>query len=758
MYPNPLWQATHITASVSATEYVIYQSPVGNYGLFLSFVFTVNKVLADEIHIRVTFNDGSQFNDVFSNDVKQKVYSFNNESRGTIKQVYLYYTEISSLNVNSKIEYLFAYDYWGETAHTQYQASRGCLANNVVFVPYHSGIKRCQILKRSTGIGIGDQSFASIIVYVTDRLGIRRTSEILTIYHEAKYIVIENWGELNLYEAGCLDRLPNGVMIEVNVETRMDNAAVTQGFFSADNILTDRWFPSYNGITPEENGSETLVDAKEHFSGYPSAQSHAHLYLDKVIDNFTRTINSGSTTQNGTLVNLFKKAIDGGYRFGLLISPSTLPFTEERNNYTSSDGIVYYAFPTWMLNELNQSLSPGECARYYVVQKTDTYTGATIKIVYLNWANAKTRQLYKECIDIIHNYLNTTYISGKRIYKYIDYIKVAFAGTWGEGLSLDMSGTSLASPSYANLQEISDYIVNKFSDKMAILSLGTAFNSEFPKEYRDYVINGDNGIFYDGACNATRYHFLKVGSLNPYLSLSTPEMMNKAFLYSKEHLTYIECAPYKSDDVKPSYADLEAYVKYYSPDYLSIQNIFHNGRDADYNLKSTIRRISRYVGTRPYIGLKEIEKVFTGDNLTGLKIRLSIGNYGTAMFRSFWKLKFYLQVKYNGSSEMTEQEVPVQQLNSGNAFPLTSIPKPFEPGVPCFYDTKLISGTYNLPIGNQTVHILNLLVEIADEDGIFNNLLFCNSEEFLPREKNLSNSMTGRFYLLEYEKTETTTN
>ena len=63
-----------------------------------------------------------------------------------------------------------------------------------------------------------------------------------------------------------------------------------------------------------------------------------------------------------------------------------------------------------------------------------------------------------------------------------------------------------------------------------------------------------------------------------------------------------------------------------------------------------------------------------------------------------------------------------------------------------------------MPIGNQTVHILNLLVEIADEDGIFNNLLFCNSEEFLPREKNLSNSMTGRFYLLEYEKTETTTN
>ena len=102
---------------------------------------------------------------------------------------------------------------------------------------------------------------------------------------------------------------------------------------------------------------------------------------------------------------------------------------------------------------------------------------------------------------------------------------------------------------------------------------------------------------------------------------------------------------------------------------------------------------------------------------------------------------------------MTEQALTIQQLNSGNDFLLTSVPKPFESGVPCFYDTKLISGTYNIPItGSQVVDCLNLLVEIADEDGICNNLLFCNSEESLPREKDTNENMTGRFYLFQYAR------
>ena len=157
------------------------------------------------------------------------------------------------------------------------------------------------------------------------------------------------------------------------------------------------------------------------------------------------------------------------------------------------------------------------------------------------------------------------------------------------------------------------------------------------------------------------------------------------------------------------------------------------------NLPRVIRQTSHFVGYRPYILINRCAL----NNNHIVKIDISIGNYGTArFFQSYWKMRFYAQ----GCSSSGTQEWEEMHHSS---FDLSTIPSPFEVGVPNYHDT--ICWSYNWTM-NHTVASgkrFNLLVAIVDAEGIITDpIWFCNDEESLPREYN-GTTPTGRFFLIQ---------
>lgn len=722
------------------SEYLIYENSA-SYGRIVCFVFSINEIYADTIWVDFILADSSTVTKSFDNNVKDKTFCFEQ----AVTHIHMYYKEISPLNtlriingnsLGRQIELHILYDGCANSALQKERSASAYITHDIVFVPYHAGIKKCELLIRPH-----TSLYSCGYLCITDRLGIKHYSTALVLYYTERNIVVSNWGEITFYDIDSLEKIPTGTIIELPIETRMDNAAASLGFYSLENVLTDRWFPSHNGCFPltlntgNNNTQFVLVDDKEETFSEDSEDPNPYtyvgqLYLNKFISNTSMVINSNY------LSTIFQSAISKGVRIGLLISPTTIPTSNSDINNIDNSTNTYYTIPTWMLNTLKQTSPLENCQRLYRVSKNDVYNPSNnIYVYYLNWANPTVKQLFKGCIDILYNYLSTTMKDGQYIYDYIDYIKVAFAGTWGEGLSLDIENTGITYPSYTDLKEISDYIKNKFADKISLCPLGTALNKEFPLGYRDTIMNGDDGLFFDGVSNMSRYFFQRgnyqegsgCSTGNKFLSASSPNMINEASLYSKDHVVYLECEQFLTDSVKPSYADLEVYAKYFSPDYLNLQNIFNNGiitvqdiqqRD---NLLNTLKRVSHYIGTRPYIVINE-----TRSSGTKLTVKFSLGNYGTAKFREYWNLKLYAK---NGNTE---------QLLTMTNFSLEDVPAPFEPGIPNFYDTVVFSQEYNLSF--TPTHVL---IAIEDSEGVYDNLPFCNTIESLPQEQN-----TGRYYLL----------
>ena len=79
---------------------------------------------------------------------------------------------------------------------------------------------------------------------------------------------------------------------------------------------------------------------------------------------------------------------------------------------------------------------------------------------------------------------------------------------------------------------------------------------------------------------------------------------------------------------------------------------------------------------------------------------------------------------------------------------LRNVPKPFEAGVPNYYDTLHLD--LQIPLTGLTLTAgsnYQVMIALEDVDGIYNDLLFCNTEESLPREHDITGHLTGRFYL-----------
>ena len=701
-----------------------------NIGKSICLRIIGTTLLSDKFGIRFTFDDSSTETNYYLNQLcdlcilKEKNIlvvdvlidgncNWDSESSGTL-DVGLYYD--------------FLHDY----AISRELVGHGSYYENVAFNPYYSGIVSCHLLRTSV-------DWMRIII--TDRLGIRYECATST----AGRYMITPYGELSIYNIDYVKNfLPLYMVMEVKVRPRLDIADTMLGMYQYKNVLTDRWFPSFNGLTTRAEAYidisyQDYLDEKEDFGNYPGNYAYHSFYLSELF-----SIDNNVITVNTTVISSFfaNKVLPLHRRAGLLICPSCKTTTEGallgEETIDGHQQTVYYWFPLWMYN----ILKPINGIYYFYHNGYYWYN--------LDWRCETTRQLYKECITKLVDVLYSLTINSQKVWDYIEYIKVGFAGTWGEGFRLDIDPENY--PSSDNLIEISEHIINSFHSKEIIeetppnkikkylLPSASVLNGDFPKGYRDYILNSGHGLFFDGVGTANRYMFTEGnGGVSRELSSATVENMNKLYLMCKEKLVYLECQVEENSGITPDYASLEAYIKYCKPDILSINNIFFNNRNTppDINLLDMLKRLSRYVGTRPYI-LKNKTSFSSEGQLT---VHISIGNYGTALFASYWKLKVY--VKVNGV------EVYNSYIEGENIPSLQEIPKAFESGIVNYHDTKWFNFDKNTNISVQRTDLIEVLIAIVDADGIFTKyLLFCNTEEFLPRERDASNKPTGRFYLL----------
>ena len=591
------------------------------------------------------------------------------------------------------------------------------------FHPYYENIVECYVERTS---------LTYFTVRVVDKGGI--VSETTLNVQGSLQNHATSYGMLYETKKNGLFFISAGESVRLQILSRLDTSSTSLDYYPISTVLTDRWFPTYNGLFKLEktSGSTTipLVDNKDGFDTVGKDIQFFYLFLKDVLPD-SKTVVATSYIQGR-----FQAAINSGHRrIGLVFCPSTEGSTNNSNSVTVGGVPVYYHFPTWMLNELNTYAT----YKPYIFERTDTYTSATIKMYNLDWRDEYTRNLYKSCILTVVNYLQSaaSKLYGKVLYNYIDVVKVAFAGTWGEGTTLKTQNY----PTATQLAEISDYITDTlFPLKLCLRSLASALNAEFPEDYRSLILNPENpkrmGIFYDGAGQEpSRYFF---DSVNTYTA-SNPALMNQVYNYVKGHPCYVECAQYTNDNNIPNYSSMGAFAKYFRPCYFNLHNIAFNVLQSEANLPRVIRQISHFVGYRPYI---LINRCALSNNHV-VKINISIGNFGTArFFQSYWKVRFYAQ----GCSASGTQEWEEMHHSS---LDLSTIPSPFEVGVPNHHDTIHWSHDWTMSHTLASGKRFNLLVAIVDAEGIITDpIWFCNDEESLPREYN-GTTPTGRFFLIQ---------
>ena len=623
------------------------------------------------------------------------------------------------------------------------------IPEEIVFVPYHANITKVYMNFQQYHINTQDESlsYAKIDVYVVTNLGVRYSIK-NKIFYDRRYrtLPLENWGELNVYSFTWKDNIPLQTLTEIWIEPRMDCSAMSSCLYQTeDSIYTDRWFPSYNGCFLKLNGTltGTYFDKKESFDGWPeSAFEYEILSMRRLIADTKDA--QGNIQIAEYFINKLQNYRTNNKRMGIELGASVI----NSSNYYITENGLSFGYPKWMHTKYTNNYNQYSVPPYYVISTTDYITSNPINMCYLNWKNATVRADFAACMTAIHNYLTGNPAGASMKYeKYIDYIIVTFAGRWGEGLSLEMPG-NLDYPSANDLIAVADSIRGVLPDKVHIQPLGTTMNAEFPQSYRDSIMNGNTGIFFDGACNMSRYYFLEGNTLpdgsvgNDKLSASTPELMNTSFTYSKNHMVQLECSVSISSGPKSNYADLEAFAQYLNPDIFSLNNMFQDKIVIDTmppSIMNSIKRISRYVGTRPYLISNNVSLSKSGTKYY-LNLNIFIGNFGTALFMPYWRLRFYIK-SHNGNYL---HSAPIE-----SGFDLTSVPKAFNPGKPNFFDTKGLSSSIELTgitlINNQ---YYDIMIAIEDVDGIYQkNLLFCNNEESLPRELDNNGQMTGKFFL-----------
>lgn len=700
-------------------DYVIYNTydtdpnTLNDYGQVISFRSIRNESTAPVLTFIFYLTDSLiPQEETISRTTTSKTFWFTNR----VKRFCLVYKGLTADNINKIVE--LEYSYGNNTLSAPYPSG-------ISFAKYHTGIKKCSILKEA----INTSGTATIKLFVVDRLCVTHcyTGNISSAIGTT---IINNWGELNVQSTCAIRDLPTNTLTELWLTKAI-------GILPLTDVYTDRWFPSYNGCFPLyiNSGGTKSIDDKENLETGNSIDVYGYepLYLRHLIDDNLGNDNKPRVSSQLTVT--IANRINEKKKVGLIISASTIPVDSICKCVTINGTVCYHCFPDWLYTAV---LNLGQNIGFYISNRNNG-SGGTSNFCFLNWANSTVRGYFIDCINAIKDYLD----SDPNYWKFIDFIKVGFIGTWGEGYTLSNPPSSCV-PTSENLLEIQNAIYTAFQNRVCLAGFRSYLNGELPELYRNSMIAEGKGMFNDSVNNISRiwYNGGFNNNIDHTLDDAFPEKMNNGFQHSKTHLTYIECEPHLSgpelSPSKPYYADLEAHAQYYSPDLFSLHNIFDSGNgltpDNSPDIFNVMRKLSRYVGTRPFLIVNTV--TLTAQSLY---VNIKIGNFGTAQIRSYWKLRFYIE---SPNGNIINENNPIE-----SGLDLQTVPKAFEPGVPNRYDTVNLSMTYTNSYGVSAANGYKVLAALEDGDGVYQKrLMFCNDLS-LPRE--LTNGTpTGRVYLI----------
>ena len=594
---------------------------------------------------------------------------------------------------------------------------------------------------------------------VKDRKGIERSCVVFLNEPEDEKTIFKNT-EFGILE---INSLPLAEEEELEVCAMFDSADGGLGMYKCANIDLSKWRPSpESGIIWKDN--------KDYPQFSEIVQNDGQFPTDRY-----RTINciaywhalqpeSEDEVSLGTIIDKAELAASHNTKFNLVFMPSTLsPLNDEDNeNKDFVDGeYIYYHFPKWVRDKIRNESSYSTAL--YKVDVTDIYNAEsnsnTAQMYVINWNNDAIRNLYiQSCTNIVKAIKETPVsdVNTRKLIEYIDVVKVAFWGTWGEGIAYqeitghdgnpeNTNNENYSGPTSSNLIEISDHIISLFSgeDVVCLLPMMSYFNKTFPQAYRNYILDNPNpktGYYFDGVGSNIAYWHQETAHYFDY----TPEAMNKLCLAHQEKPIYLECSTHVSKNEMPTYQNLINFVRYFRCAYFNPTNIFFTDKDCKFNEIAMLKDISRYVGVK--LGLLSFDYEYV-PNANTIKIMLRFLNCGTAkIYHDNWKLKYHL---IGGGVTITRE----------SNFKLKNIKAAFEEDAPNWHDVADFhpdvnesepSTTYNnnaetVDFGRAIVKESDkLYISIEDATGIYDHMYLCNSEDYIQRDAN------GRYCLIEF--------
>ena len=594
---------------------------------------------------------------------------------------------------------------------------------------------------------------------VKDRKGIERSCVVFLNEPEDEKTIFKNT-EFGILE---INSLPLAEEEELEVCAMFDSADGGLGMYKCANIDLSKWRPSpESGIIWKDN--------KDYPQFSEIVQNDGQFPTDRY-----RTINciaywhalqpeSEDEVSLGTIIDKAELAASHNTKFNLVFMPSTLsPLNDEDNeNKDFVDGeYIYYHFPKWVRDKIRNESSYSTAL--YKVDVTDIYNAEsnsnTAQMYVINWNNDAIRNLYiQSCTNIVKAIKETPVsdVNTRKLIEYIDVVKVAFWGTWGEGIAYqeitghdgnpeNTNNENYSGPTSSNLIEISDHIISLFSgeDVVCLLPMMSYFNKTFPQAYRNYILDNPNpktGYYFDGVGSNIAYWHQETAHYFDY----TPEAMNKLCLAHQEKPIYLECSTHVSKNEMPTYQNLINFVRYFRCAYFNPTNIFFTDKDCKFNEIAMLKDISRYVGVK--LGLLSFDYEYV-PNANTIKIMLRFLNCGTAkIYHDNWKLKYHL---IGGGVTITRE----------SNFKLKNIKAAFEEDAPNWHDVADFhpdvnesepSTTYNnnaetVDFGRAIVKESDkLYISIEDATGIYDHMYLCNSEDYIQRDAH------GRYCLIEF--------
>lgn len=452
-----------------------------------------------------------------------------------------------------------------------------------------------------------------------------------------------------------------------------------------------------------------------------------------------------------------EQAASNRTKFNLVFMPSTLsPTTTNCGRQIINGEYIYYHFPEHIyaiLKGMEHALYVVDITNIYHVETAKETYGDKVKVYVINWHIKDACDLYCEsCKNIVNALASTPVIdnSPRMIIEYIDIVKVAFWGSWGEGVAYDeIIGGDPNAPTASELIKVSENIIELFNtitvngkkqDIICLLPLMSYFNCSFPQEYRDYILAGRTketkdpdrivGYFFDGVGSNIEYWCFEKAHSFDY----DVEVMNELHLAHQTRPIYLECAQYVSGYKIPSYQNLINFVRYFRCAYFNPQNIFFESKDCKYNEIAMLKDISRYVGVK--LALLSFNYGVISTNKINIRLRLL--NCGTSkIYHNNWKLRYYLIGASGNVKDAYDSDLDLRQIKAA-----------FEEDAPNWHDVAdfntTASGTTSKVIGedvefNSATTIETgdkLYIAIEDTTGIYENMYLSNSEDYIQRDEN----------------------